>query len=801
MARNTELGKDLLDDEEVFRAVNLYFFRSYKTVKALGLSKNLQFILTHCEDFIDRFFSKLSEELSPEKKPIGIEEDPSKELVDITNLNKPQESSTPKNSTKRASLKNNLQVTNKDLKSKLSKITNNIGTPGLDPSSNPSPGTLPANTNPHSTTQLRRTSKRGSKTSNRPLPKPAPPFIKKCPFFYPPQNLFNPSQVASMLTTLLQLEPYSTFNYILYYNVPFLLAAYLDCSIVQEFLFAVICPDRRLAEINDEMAAKICDYFKQSDFFSELFEAVLRGTPFEMRKFRIAYKPIKMNDMARLKTNQGAGISPSKAQVRYHLAKGSLPIAKGMMVEDQRFIAADIDRVRTNQDKNKLKKKTVDVHTPNGAANAQKLKMFRRSGTINENDQENALFDAIKLNVPINANYQVVFTSPEKLAQIEPFKPKVAQKSPVRTLTVSKSNSSVRRNSFRHRKSDNLPSSGSNHRPSMFLPLPIAKAGSSNRRSLLRPSNLVSGTSKYATQGNQGRNGSSRSIPAPKPFTLLSTERRKQSLNDTLPALTKIPAVYEAKPPVGNSRDLKRDSSFRQNRHGEKSMIKKRLNQSLNRDSSLGKQKNGFKSVEPKLKAVKSRTYSSTMFVPQMLDREKIYLLNDYYPSNPKFAILTELDSLSTKMSFPQDYQAFERLNKRICEFFLETLKRLLDLENSILLKLGVIRRSISPSNMLMALFERNDFVLIENILVYFLLKFPLTTLTKDSSVHVCGEILSLVLKTCSQDNSFLRQYRKKIHSLVNKHIFYTMKLIFTCVTRLDESSVITSSNLKVSFR
>ena len=68
-------------------------------------------------------------------------------------------------------------------------------------------------------------------------------------------------------------------------------------------------------------------------------------------------------------------------------------------------------------------------------------------------------------------------------------------------------------------------------------------------------------------------------------------------------------------------------------------------------------------------------------------------------------------------MSFPSDYVTNEVYNKAVCDYYLEIFKHLEISERSILSKLGIIKRSINCTNLIMALFERNDFKLFESFL------------------------------------------------------------------------------------
>ena len=81
------------------------------------------------------------------------------------------------------------------------------------------------------------------------------------------------------------------------------------------------------------------------------------------------------------------------------------------------------------------------------------------------------------------------------------------------------------------------------------------------------------------------------------------------------------------------------------------------------------------------------------------------------------FTSLTDIDHATLKMSFPNDYIANEAYNKAVCDYFLEIFRHLEQSEKNMLLKLKVVRKNVNCTNLVIALFERNDFKLFESFL------------------------------------------------------------------------------------
>lgn len=79
----------------------------------------------------------------------------------------------------------------------------------------------------------------------------------------------------------------------------------------------------------------------------------------------------------------------------------------------------------------------------------------------------------------------------------------------------------------------------------------------------------------------------------------------------------------------------------------------------------------------------------------------------------------------------------------------------------------------------------------------YFYLKLPLIRISSENSAMICGEIVSIVLKMSNRDDSFFREYRKKLYEILDAYVYYLVRLILSSYSLPTERHV-TSSNLKV---
>lgn len=165
---------------------------------------------------------------------------------------------------------------------------------------------------------------------------------------------------------------------------------------------------------------------------------------------------------------------------------------------------------------------------------------------------------------------------------------------------------------------------------------------------------------------------------------------------------------------------------------------------------------------------------------------------------------LTDIDHLSNSMVFPSDYLKNEKFNYSVLEYFKEIFKHIEQTENNLLVHLKVTKKNINCSNLLIALFERNDFQLFEGFIKvaldnkYFYLRVPAVRINLDNSAMLCGEIVCIILKLANVEGSFMREYRKKIYEIINDQIYHLIRLIMSSYTvPIDKS--IQSSNLTVS--
>lgn len=244
-------------------------------------------------------------------------------------------------------------------------------------------------------------------------------------------RLYNANMLADLVLHVIKVEPYAGYNYVLFYNVPFLFMRFLDRPIVADLLLAVTCPTNLFVESTEEMANKFWDYFKQSDFFVDLFAMLTDGPHVDVRKMKSAYKPIRIPEMSKLMVGGSQQIDKQKARAVLNASRLTLASTKGIMVEDQKFIAADIDLVKKYQKEARAKFAAMkgSLYDPDSHKANPKAKQLVRSGTLELMPDENTIVQYIKASMPISAKYMLIITSPAKLAQIEPFKPRVNEDS------------------------------------------------------------------------------------------------------------------------------------------------------------------------------------------------------------------------------------------------------------------------------------------------------------------------------------------------------------------------------------
>lgn len=236
------------------------------------------------------------------------------------------------------------------------------------------------------------------------------------------EKLYDIEVLADLIVAIVRLEPYAGYNYLLFYNVPFLFARFLHKPKVFDLLTALVVPSNLIFETTEDMANKYWNYYKQSDFFPDLFSVVYSGTKIEAYKFRSTYKPIAIPEMSKLMVG---GSIPEKMKLRNFSSatRTAIQTTTGLMVEDQKFISADIDLVRKYLKEIKAKMNaSIDAKPVSENLKAsQRGRQLVKTSTLEIMPNEDSIIQSMKAKVPITANYSLKFTSPEKLALIEPF--------------------------------------------------------------------------------------------------------------------------------------------------------------------------------------------------------------------------------------------------------------------------------------------------------------------------------------------------------------------------------------------
>lgn len=73
----------------------------------------------------------------------------------------------------------------------------------------------------------------------------------------------------------------------------------------------------------------------------------------------------------------------------------------------------------------------------------------------------------------------------------------------------------------------------------------------------------------------------------------------------------------------------------------------------------------------------------------------------------------------------------------------------------------------------------------------------PLVKINTDNSSLLCGDIISMILKSASSNRSFMREYRKKLYEILAENSLHLARLIISSYTSPVDRSI-TSSNMKV---
>ena len=244
------------------------------------------------------------------------------------------------------------------------------------------------------------------------------------------EKLYNIQVLADLVINIVRLEPYAGYNYLLFYNIPFLFSRFLHKSKVFDLLLGLTVPSGMIFETTEDMSNRYWSYYKQSDFFPDLFATVSTNLKIDTFKMKSKYKPIRIPEMSKLMVG---GTMPEKMKLRAltSATRTAFQTTKGLMVEDQKFISADIDLVKKYLKGIKAIIPMLNQNSKNSENSKAnpKGRSLVRTGTLEMMPDENTIIQSIKTNMPINANYTVVFTSPEKLAMVEPFAIKKAENS------------------------------------------------------------------------------------------------------------------------------------------------------------------------------------------------------------------------------------------------------------------------------------------------------------------------------------------------------------------------------------
>lgn len=254
------------------------------------------------------------------------------------------------------------------------------------------------------------------------------------------EKLYNVEVLADLVTNIVRLEPYAGYNYLLFYNIPFLFSRFLHKPKVFDLLTGLVVPSNMIFETTEDMSNKYWNYYKQSDFFPDLFSMVTSNIKMDSFKLKSSYKPIRIPEMSKLVVG---GMMPDKLKLKAFSSatRTAFQTTAGLMVEDQKFIAADVDLVKKylKEIKGKMAALSKDSKSSDSKKANPKTKQLVRTGTLELLPDEDAIIQSMKGNLPINAKYTVVFTSPDKLALIEPFKVKKME-----TLETNKRKESAR---------------------------------------------------------------------------------------------------------------------------------------------------------------------------------------------------------------------------------------------------------------------------------------------------------------------------------------------------------------------
>ena len=594
-------------------------------------------------------------------------------------------------------------------------------------------------------------------------------------------TIYNPNLIASMILAFLQVEPFATYNYLMFYNAPFLMARYLNHSKIFDVLLALAFPQPAIAETTEEMTLKLWNYFRQSDFFPDLVSTL--GKPKclfpEKLKQSVEYKPVKCADLSRLSMG-----NTNKNLLKLLGTKFYQGLTRGVMVEDAKFIVADIDRVREHFKYSKQKSNNMTRELQEHTTSPQSKKL-KRSDTLELINDQEAIIQEIKRNFPLNSKDTLIITSPERLAQIEPFKMVMHLSDSGAKLRKDGSSSRTNKTVRMHRGSVVLTNGSSLKKrlttkvsPFSLGEASLIRTGSKQFDKLPERNTLVAAVPKKSEKEVPKSTFGQEALPPIQGISgnhhNSSTTRRASVLGDK-----------EKRGSFSTQRKDPQENSHRQGKSVDHQYISVPVEMSTRSGQNPSSHPVGTQryNLHSNSRQGQGRTFSTTLFIPQLLCRENIAVLSALYPSQTKFATLTEFDRSCTQMSFPKDFLEGEQHSVATTEFLLEILNCIQASESSFLTKLKVSKKTQNPTQLCITLFERNEFSVFQSLLLHCYSRYPLIRLLQHNSAILAGQFVCQCLKLSEMDTSFLKQYRRKFHAILVENFSYLQRLIISCFT------------------
>jgi len=511
-------------------------------------------------------------------------------------------------------------------------------------------------------------------------------------------KFFNIAHIGELLLSLLAQEPYAMYSYILYYNLPMYLYPWISCPKILDFLLAITLPSNLLFVTTDDMASLMWNYMRNSDFFTDLFDCVYEGKEVqEKRKLSLEYKPSKVPDLTKIiiggEDGQGkrGGFSPSRASTAAYSAKG-------IMIEDIRFIAADIDLVKKYfKDSRTIAINDEENSSPNVniiepfAVRANKI--LQRAGTLDLLTNEDAIIHRMKANMPLNSKDKLIITSPRTLAQIEPFKSKYPKERIPFALYKKSPHTAAKKSILRVARGSVLfPHTSQRPKPTNYFGEINTSAFSS------RDDNKLPHFRRGSTQ-------------LPPVDTLNISLQYPKKVKDTPNESRASERNHSLNLPRKELYNLNKSREVSQAKSQESSIIMApELPPILMKNSTLALRQAYSQVAKPK-------AYSKTLFVPQLFVKENVFMLNKLYPTQQKFFTSNDIDIRIQSMVFPKDFTKNETFNRRVAEDDYEIAKHIEQSESNLLKKLGIVKKNLSCAFLVNTLMERNDFALFTSTL------------------------------------------------------------------------------------